>query len=98
MTKKAKGPAEVAASPSQRSNPSKGIKNMQLDITGVQKTPDASLKERTRAAVAVLSALLDEHGDDVDYMFVRPASKVAPGTWGGRAYIAYAVNGGLFDA
>lgn len=71
---------------------------MEVDSTSVQKTPDASLKERTRAAVALLSALLDEHGDDVDYMFIRPASKVAPGIWGGRAYIAYAVNGGMFDA
>ncbi|MCI0998937.1 hypothetical protein HWD97_02455 [Ochrobactrum sp. C6C9] len=99
MTKKAKGSAEAATSkPSQVPTPDKGHKNMTVNNTGDQKTPDASLKERTRAAIAVLADLLDEHGDGVDYMFICPTSKVKANKWGGRAYIAYAVNGGCFDA
>lgn len=99
MTKKAKGSAEAATSkPSQVQSPDKGHKNMTVDSTGVPQTPDASLKERTRAAIAVLADLLDEHGDDVDYLFICPTSKVKASKWGGRAYIAYAVNGGCFDA
>ncbi len=43
MTKKAKGSAEAATSkPSQVQSPDKGHKNMTVDITGDQKTPDAT--------------------------------------------------------
>lgn len=43
MTKKTKGPAEAATSPSQSSNQSpQGSQNMTVDITGDQKTPDAT--------------------------------------------------------
>lgn len=59
MTKKAKGPVEVAASPSQRSNPLKGKKNMEVDSTSVQKTPEHP-SERVRRLALELSEALNE--------------------------------------
>ncbi|MFK4062922.1 hypothetical protein [Brucella anthropi] len=60
MTKKAKGPAEAATSPSQSStHPKQGYENMEVDSTSVQKTPEHP-SERVRRLAHELSEALSE--------------------------------------
>lgn len=60
MTKKAKGSAEGATSkPSQVQSPDKGHKNMAVDSTGVQKTPEHP-SERVRRLAQELSEALND--------------------------------------
>ncbi|UZD70871.1 hypothetical protein [Brucella sp. JSBI001] len=73
MTKKAKGPVEAATSPSQRSNPSKGIKNMQVDITGAPKTPEHPSERVRRLALELSEALNDVDGYHMATIFPSAA-------------------------
>lgn len=60
MTKKAKGPAEAATSPSQSStHPKQGYENMEVDSTSVQKTPEHP-SERVRRLAQELSEALND--------------------------------------